>query len=92
MRYQVTVCANNFVGIATVYAAMFSPFGSTDTIDWSSNYGRDRILLRLVTLGFADCLQYLHFVVLGGALLSDYPGCFTPVASPVSWWPSKTDC
>ncbi len=66
-------------------AAMFSPWGTTDVFLWTSNYGRDPDLLRLVTPGFGDCLQYIQFIVLTGGLTLDYPGFFQPVVSQVSW-------
>jgi len=40
---------------------------------WTSNYGRDEDLLRLVTPGFGDCLQYIQFIVLAGSLNLNYP-------------------
>ncbi|KAJ5782056.1 TRP-like family [Penicillium paradoxum] len=73
------------VGIATITAAMYSPWGTTDLFQWTSNYGRDEDILRLVTPGFADCLQYLQFVVLTGALSLDYPGFFQPAVSHAAW-------
>lgn len=73
------------VGLATVFAALFSPWGSTDPCRWTSNYGRDEDLLRLVTPGFADCLQYIQFAVLLGALSLAYPGFYQPVLSQASW-------
>jgi hypothetical protein len=73
------------VGVATVTAAMYSPWGTTDPFRWTSNYGRDEDVLRLVTPGFADCLQYLQYVVLTGALSLDYPGYFQPAVSHGSW-------
>ncbi|KAI9821129.1 MAG: hypothetical protein M1827_003863 [Pycnora praestabilis] len=73
------------VGVATGCAAIFSPWGTTDTFRWTSNYGRDADLLRLVTPGFGDCLQYLQFVVLTGGLSLNYPGYYQPVISQVSW-------
>jgi hypothetical protein len=74
-----------FVGIATIAAAMYSPWGTTDLFRWTSNYGRDEDVLRLVTPGFADCLQYLQFVVLTGSLSLDYPGFFQPAVSQGAW-------
>lgn len=73
------------VAIATICAAMFSPWSSTDVFKWTSNYGRDADLLRLVTPGFGDCLQYIQFIVLSGSLSLNYPGFFQPVVSKVSW-------
>lgn len=73
------------VGFATVFAAMFSPWGSLDTFHWTSNWGRDEDLLRLVTPGFADCLQYIQFIVLSGSLTLNYPGFFRPAVSSVGW-------
>ncbi|KZF22462.1 hypothetical protein L228DRAFT_153582 [Xylona heveae TC161] len=73
------------VGIATAFAAIWSPWGSTDLFRWTSNYGRDADLLRLVTPGFGDCLQYIQFVVLTGGLSLSYPGYYQPVISQVSW-------
>jgi Transient receptor potential (TRP) ion channel/ML-like domain len=73
------------VAFATVLAAMFSPWGSLDTFHWTSNWGRDEDLLRLVTPGFGDCLQYLQFIALTGSLTLNYPGYFRPVVSSVAW-------
>jgi len=73
------------VGIATVTAAIYSPWGTTDPFRWTSNYGRDEDLLRLVTPGFGDCLQYIQFVVLTGALSLNYPGYYQPVVSQAAW-------
>ncbi|EHY56441.1 hypothetical protein HRR83_002478 [Exophiala dermatitidis] len=73
------------VGIATIAAAILSPWGSGDLFNWSSNFGRDEDLLRLVTPGFGDCLQYIQFVVLTGALTLNYPGFYRPAVSRVSW-------
>ncbi|KAJ0420374.1 hypothetical protein BJY00DRAFT_137905 [Aspergillus carlsbadensis] len=73
------------VGLATVSAAMYSPWGTTDPFRWTSNYGRDEDVLRLVTPGFGDCLQYIQFVVLTGALSLNYPGYYQPVVSQAAW-------
>lgn len=73
------------VGIATVFAGTYSPWGSTNIFRWTSNYGRDEDLLRLVTPGFGDCLQYIQFIVLAGSLNLQYPGYFQPVISRASW-------
>lgn len=73
------------VAIATACAAIFSPWGSADIFKFTSNYGRDDDLLRLVTPGFGDCLQYIQFIVLGGSLSLNYPGFYQPVVSRVSW-------
>ncbi|KAL8948471.1 MAG: hypothetical protein Q9222_005347 [Ikaeria aurantiellina] len=73
------------VAIATAAAAIFSPWGSADIFRFTTNYGRDADLLRLVTPGFGDCLQYIQFIVLAGSLSLNYPGFFQPVVSQVSW-------
>lgn len=73
------------VGLATAFAGAFSLAGTTDTFRWTSNYGRDPDLLRLVTPGFGDCLQYIQFVVLTGSLTLNYPGYYQPIVSKVSW-------
>ncbi|KAB8532589.1 hypothetical protein FH972_025534 [Carpinus fangiana] len=73
------------VALAVVCASIFSPWGSTDPFKWSSNYGRDGDLIRLVTPGFGDCLQYIQFVVLAGSLSLNYPGFFQPIVSQASW-------
>jgi Transient receptor potential (TRP) ion channel/ML-like domain len=73
------------VGFATVFAGMFSPWGSLDPFHWTSNWGRDEDLIRLVTPGFTDCLQYIQFIVLSGSLTLNYPGFFRPVVSSVGW-------
>lgn len=72
-------------GVATLAAAIWSPWGSEDIFRWSSNYGRDEDLLRLVTPGFGDCLQYIQFIVLTGSLTLQYPGFFRPAVSQASW-------
>ncbi|KAK3695197.1 hypothetical protein B0T22DRAFT_97138 [Podospora appendiculata] len=74
-----------FVGFATVFAGNFSPWGTTDVFHWTSNYGRDADLLRLVTPGFGDCLQYIQFVTLTGGLTLSYPGFYQPIVSQASW-------
>ncbi|KAG6028357.1 hypothetical protein E4U41_000692 [Claviceps citrina] len=74
-----------FAGFAVVFAGIFSPWGSSNIFHWTSNYGRDADLLRLVTPGFGDCLQYLQFIALSGALSLSYPGFFQPVVSQVGW-------
>lgn len=74
-----------FSAFAVAFASIFSPWGSTDIFHWTSNYGRDADLLRLVTPGFSDCLQYIQFVALSGALTLNYPGFYQPMASQVAW-------
>ena len=74
-----------FVAIAVACAAIYSPWGSADVFRFTSNYGRDDDLLRLVTPGFGDCLQYLQFIVLAGSLSLDYPGFYQPAVSQISW-------
>lgn len=74
-----------FLGAATIFAAMFSPWGTTEIFRWSSNYGRDDDILRLVTPGFGDCLQYLQFIVLSGSLSLNFPGFYQPVISHAGW-------
>lgn len=74
-----------FCGFAVVFAAIFSPWGSSNIFHWTSNYGRDNDLLRLVTPGFGDCLQYIQFIALSGGLSLSYPGFFQPVVSQVGW-------
>ncbi|PSK60333.1 hypothetical protein B9Z65_483 [Elsinoe australis] len=74
-----------FVGLATMTAAIFSPWGTSDPFKWTTNYGRDEDLLRLVTPGFGDCLQYIQFIFLTGTLSLNYPGYFQPAVSQVSW-------
>ncbi|KEQ97803.1 hypothetical protein AUEXF2481DRAFT_63325 [Aureobasidium subglaciale EXF-2481] len=73
------------VAIATAAAAIYSPWGSTDPFKWTTNYGRDQDLLRLVTPGFGDCLQYIQFIFLTGALSLNYPGYYAPVTKQASW-------
>jgi hypothetical protein len=66
-------------------AGIWGPWGTTDIFHWTSNYGRDADLLRLVTPGFGDCLQYIQFVALTGALTLNYPGFYQPMTSQVGW-------
>ncbi|KAF2644454.1 hypothetical protein P280DRAFT_171858 [Massarina eburnea CBS 473.64] len=73
------------VAVATIFAATCSPWGTGNVFRWTSNYGRDEDLLRLVTPGFGDCLQYIQFIVLAGSLNLNYPGFFQPVVSQASW-------
>lgn len=74
-----------FVAFATAFAGIYSPWGSTDIFRWTTNYGRDADLLRLVTPGFGDCLQYIQFVALTGGLTLNYPGFYQPIVSKVAW-------
>lgn len=74
-----------FLAFAVVLAGVFSPWGTTNIFHWTSNYGRDTDLLRLVTPGFGDCLQYIQFVVLTGGLSLSYPGFYQPVVSQAAW-------
>ncbi|KAK5094205.1 hypothetical protein LTS08_008696 [Lithohypha guttulata] len=73
------------IGVATISAAMFSPWGTIDIFRWTSNYGRDEDVLRLVTPGFGDCLQYIQFIVFSGSLSLHYPGYYQPVVSRLGW-------
>jgi len=73
------------VAVATIFAATCSPWGTTNVFRWTSNHGRDEDLLRLVTPGFGDCLQYIQFIVLSGSLSLNYPGFFQPVISQAGW-------
>lgn len=41
--------------------------------------------MRLVTPGFADCLQYIQFIVLTGGLTLNYPGFYQPIVSKAGW-------
>ncbi|KAI5466726.1 hypothetical protein BGZ63DRAFT_345959 [Mariannaea sp. PMI_226] len=74
-----------FMGFAVIFSAIMSPWGSTDVFHWTSNYGRDADLLRLVTPGFGDCLQYIQFIALTGGLTLDYPGFYKPIVSQMAW-------
>lgn len=73
------------VGIATVVAGILSPWGTANLFKLTTNYGRDADLLRLVTPGFGDCLQYIQFVVLTGGLTLSYPGFYQPIVSNLAW-------
>ncbi|CAH0001196.1 unnamed protein product [Clonostachys byssicola] len=72
-------------GFATIFAAIWSPWGTTDIFHWTSNYGRDTDLLRLVTPGFGDCLHHIQFAVLTGSLSLSYPGFYQPIVGQVAW-------
>ncbi|KAF4971054.1 hypothetical protein FSARC_2002, partial [Fusarium sarcochroum] len=74
-----------FTGLAVIFSAIFSPWGSSDIFHWTSNYGRDVDLLRLVTPGFGDCLQYIQFIALSGGLSLNYPGFYQPIVSQMAW-------
>ncbi|KAH6648300.1 hypothetical protein BKA67DRAFT_661286 [Truncatella angustata] len=73
------------VGFATIFSAIFSPWGTADVFHWTTNYGRDLDLLRLVTPGFGDCLQYIQFIALTGGLSLNYPGFYQPAVSNGAW-------
>ncbi|KAI5296078.1 hypothetical protein KEM52_005773 [Ascosphaera acerosa] len=73
------------VALANLFAATVSPWGSSDPYHFTSNYGRDEDLIRLITPSFSDCLQYIQFVVLAGSLSLKYPGFYQPAASQGSW-------
>ena len=73
------------VAIATASAAILSPWGTWDAFKCTTNYGRDADLLRLITPGFGDCLQYIQFIFFSGSLTLNYPGFFQPATSSVGW-------
>lgn len=73
------------VAFATLFASIYSPWGTSDIFHWSSNFGRHNDLLRLVTPGFGDCLQYIQFIALTGGLTLNYPGFYQPIVSQASW-------
>lgn len=74
------------VALGTILAAMLNPWvGTVDVFRWSSNFGMDEDMIRLVTPGFADCLQWLQFFVLTGSLSLSYPGFYQPVVSKIAW-------
>lgn len=74
------------VALGTILAAMLNPWvGTMDIFRWSSNYGMDEDMIRLVTPGFADCLQWLQFYVLTGSLTLSYPGFYQPTVSKAAW-------
>lgn len=74
------------VALGTVLAAMLNPWvGTVDVFRWSSNFGMDEDMIRLVTPGFADCLQWLQFFVLTGSLSLSYPGFYQPTVSKIAW-------
>ncbi|KAI5288075.1 hypothetical protein KEM54_005491, partial [Ascosphaera aggregata] len=73
------------VALSNLIAATASPWGSSDPFHFTSNYGRDEDLIRLITPTFSDCLQYIQFVVLGGSLSLNYPGFYQPAVSHGSW-------
>lgn len=74
------------VALGTILAAMLNPWvGTIDVFRWSSNFGMDEDMIRLVTPGFADCLQWLQFFVLTGSLSLSYPGFYQPTVSKVAW-------
>lgn len=73
------------VGFATVFAGTNSTWGTLDIFHWTSNFGRQADLLRLVTPGFGDCLQYIQFVALTGGLTLNYPGFYQPIVSQACW-------
>lgn len=75
-----------FVGLSTILASAFNPWnGTTDLFKFSSNFGMDPDMLRMVTPGFADCLQWLQFIVLTGSLSLSYPGFYQPIVANGAW-------
>ncbi|RPB16541.1 hypothetical protein P167DRAFT_480911 [Morchella conica CCBAS932] len=74
------------VALGTVLAAILNPWvGTVDIFRWSSNFGMDEDMIRLVTPGFADCLQWLQFFVLTGSLSLNYPGFYQPTIARLAW-------
>ncbi|KEY65656.1 hypothetical protein S7711_08730 [Stachybotrys chartarum IBT 7711] len=74
-----------FTATSVTMSGILSPWGTTDIFHWTSNFGRDADLLRLVTPGFGDCLQYIQFIVLSGGLSLNYPGFYQPIVSQAGW-------
>lgn len=75
-----------FVGATYILTAYLNPWTGTKNVYlWSSNFGRDTSVIRLITPGFFDFVKYLQFALFLTSLSLDYPIYLQPVISTFSW-------
>lgn len=75
-----------FVGFTFLLAAYFNPWtGTKNVYVWSSNFGHDSSVIRLITPGFFDFIKYMQFAVFMASLSLSYPAFYQPIATMFSW-------
>lgn len=66
--------------------AYLNPWTGTKNVYlWSSNFGHDSNVVRLITPGFFDFFKYMQFAVFLTGLSLDYPGFLQPIISSFGW-------
>lgn len=75
-----------FIGATFLLTAYLNPWTGTKNVYlWSSNYGHDSSVIRLITPGFFDFFKYLQFAVFLASLSLDYPAFLQPIVSTFAW-------
>lgn len=79
-------CIALFVGFTYLLTAYLNPWtGTKNVYIYSSNFGKDPSVIRLITPGFFDVVKYLQFAVFLSSLSLNYPGFLQPIVSTASW-------
>lgn len=74
------------VGATFLLTSYLNPWTGTKNVYlWSSNFGHDSSVVRLLTPGFFDFIKYLQFAVFLTSLSLQYPGFLQPVISTFAW-------
>lgn len=75
-----------FVGVSYLLTAYLNPWTGTKNVYlYSSNFGRDASVTRLITPGFFDFVKYLQFALFLTSLSLKYPAFLQPLVSTFSW-------
>lgn len=74
------------VGATFLLTSYLNPWTGTKNVYlWSSNFGHDSSVVRLLTPGFFDFFKYMQFAVFLTSLSLQYPGFLQPVISTFAW-------
>lgn len=74
------------VGATFFLTVSLNPWtGTKNMYIWSSNYGADSSVIRLITPGYFDIMKYLQYTFFLGCLSLDYPAFLQPIISVFSW-------
>lgn len=75
-----------FVGFTYLFTVYLNPWTGTKNVYlYTSNFGRDSRVNRLITPGLFDLVKYLQFALFITCLSLEYPGFLQPVVSTFGW-------
>lgn len=75
-----------FVGFTYLITVYLNPWTGTKNVYlYTSNFGRDSRVNRLITPGLFDLIKYLQFALFITCLSLNYPGFLQPVVSTFGW-------